>query len=75
MKLIVKDEPLMSYSVSHSKKDGYSIAVKAHGKTINAWNLGMNEEIAQSKTLTILDSYSRGLEFVQNQVREVFAKE
>ena len=73
MKTIVKDEPLMSYSVSHSKKDGYNIAVKVHGKTVNVWNLGDNEEIAQSKTATILDSYSKGLEYVQEQVRAVFA--
>jgi len=75
MKIIVKDEPLMSYSVSHSKKDGYSIAVKAHGSTVNVWNLGHNEEIAQSKTVTILDSYSKGLEYVQEQVRAVFEEE
>ena len=75
MKYIVKDEPLMSYSVSYSKKDGYSIAVKAHGKTVNVWNLGHNEEIAQSKTSTIVDTYLKGLEFVQENVRGVFAEE
>ncbi len=75
MKLIVKNEPMVSYSVSYSKKDGYNLAVKVHGKTVNAWNLGMNEEIAQSKTTTILNSYMNGLEYVQDQVRAVFAEQ
>ncbi len=72
MKSIVKDEPLMSYSVSHRKKYGYSIAVKAHGKTVNVWNLGHNEEIAQSKSTTIVETYLKGLEFVQSEVRKTF---
>lgn len=74
MKFIVKDEPLMSYSVSHSKKDGFSISVKAHGKTVNVWSLGHNEEIAQSKATTIVDTYLKGMEFVQNNVRGVFSE-
>ena len=75
MKTIIKDEPLMSYSVSHSKKDGYKISVKAHGQSVNSWSLGHNEEIAQSKTSTIISSYTKGLEYVQEQVRTAFAEE
>lgn len=73
MKSIVTDEPLMSYSVSFSKKDGYKVAVKAHGKTVNSWDLGHNEEIAQSRVKHLVDTYLQGLEFVQDQVRTIFA--
>ena len=74
MKSIIKDEPMMVYSVSHSKKNGYSLAVKVIGDTVNVWNLGDNEEIAQSKTSTILTAYTRGLAHVQEEVRRVFAE-
>lgn len=73
MTKIIENEPLMSYSVNQTE-DGYIITVKAHGRTVNEWNLGFNEEVAQSKTATIVETYLNGLEFVQNQVRDVFAQ-
>ncbi len=65
----------MSYSVSNSKKDGYKVSVKVHGRTVNTWSLGHNEEIAQSKTTTIVETYLNGLEFVQDNVRDIFTEE
>jgi len=71
---VIKDEPLMSYSVEKTE-EGYITSVKVHGKSVNSWNLGLNEEVAQSKTSTIIETYTNGLEFVQENVRNVFAKE
>jgi hypothetical protein len=73
-KIIVDNEPLMSYKVIETE-EGFICSVRAHGKSVNEWNLGKNEEIAQAKTATIIDSYEKGLEYVQSQVRTIFAEE
>ena len=65
----------MSYSIAHSKKDGYKVSVKAHGKSVNTWSLGHDEAVAKGRVGSILDAYANGLEFTQEQVREIFAKE
>lgn len=67
--------PLAEYTVIHTKAEGFELQVKVHGKSVNSWNFGFNEEIAQSKTATVIDAYARGLEFVQEQVRHTFAEE
>ena len=64
--------PLMEYTVIHTKAEGFELQVKVHGQSVNSWNFGFNEEIAQSKTATVIDAYARGLEFVQEQVRNTF---
>ncbi len=78
-------ENLMSYKVELDKDTKeYSVSVKVHqwgedadgnlypNGTVNTWNLGLNEEIAKSKVKTIVDTYLKGLEFVQSEVRRVF---
>lgn len=72
--MIVENEPLMSYSIEQTT-EGYICRVKAHGQSVNEWNLGLNEEVAQSKTSTIIDSYTKGLEYVQSQVRTIFTEQ
>ena len=62
----------MSYNVYNDKDGNFVLAVKVHGQSINEWNFGLNEEVAQSKTMTVIQSYTRGLEFVQSQVRGIF---
>ncbi len=74
MSKIIDNEPLMSYSVKQTE-EGYICTVKAHGQSVNEWNLGLNEEIAQSKVATIVDSYTKGLEYVQSQVRGIFSEQ
>ena len=81
------EEALMSYKVTKSKLGIFEVAVKvvkfsadAEGEiypdgTVNTWSLGLNEEIAKSKVKTIIDSYLKGLEFVQSEVRRVFVEE
>lgn len=69
---IVNEEPLMSYTVEQTT-EGYIILVKAHGRTINEWNLGLDEDTARSKVATIVETYLNGLEFIQDQVRDVFS--
>ncbi len=73
-KYIVYEEPLMSYSVTQTS-EGFIVAVKVHGKTVNEWNMGLNEEVAQSKATHLIDTYSRALDEVQSRVREIFAEE
>lgn len=75
MESIIEEEVLMSYSVNKNEKGVYVLTVKAHGNSVNEWDLGTNEEIAQSKTTTIVSSYTKGMEFVQSQVRDIFEKE
>jgi len=70
-----KEVPLMEYTVVHTEKDGFELQVKVHGQSVNSWNFGFNEEIAQTKTATVISAYTRGLEFVQEQVRHSFAEE
>ncbi len=74
-KVIVEDTPIMSYKVVQNDEGEYVVGVVLHGQTVNEWTLGMNEEVAQSKARTIIDTYVRGLEQVQQQVREIFAQE
>jgi len=83
---IAKD-PLMSFKIVKTEEGEFVMAVKVHkfsvdaegntyaDGTVNEWTLGLNEEIAQAKTKTIIDTYLKGLEFVQSEVRKVFANE
>ena len=72
--VIVEETPLVSYKVVKNDDGEFFIGVKVHGQTVNEWNLGNNEEIAQSKSKTIIDTYLKGLEFVQQQVRTAFTE-
>ncbi len=70
------DDVLMSMRVERLDETGeYTVSVKAHGSTINTWSLGFDEAVAKGKVATILDSYVRGLEFIQEQVRSIFTEE
>ena len=73
-KEIVAETALMSYKVEQVEEE-YIIKVTVHGKSVNEWTLGTNEEIAQSKAKTLVDTYMNGLEYVQEQVRNVFAEQ
>ena len=53
----------------------YVLQIKVPDKSVNEWTLGLNEEIAKSKVSTIINSYSQGLEYVQEQVRTAFAEQ
>lgn len=64
----------MSYKVEKNELGEFVCQVKAHGQSVNEWNLGLNEEIAQSKTATIIDSYTKGMEYIQSQVRTIFSE-
>ncbi len=58
------------------KEDGeYAIQVIVDNGTINEWSLGHDEVVAKGKVQTILNSYMQGLEFLQEEVRKVFAQE
>jgi hypothetical protein len=77
-------EPMLDYKVTNNKDGEFEMAVKvlrfsedADGNlypsgTVNTWNLGFNEEIAKTKVKTIVDTYLKGLEFIQSEVRKVF---
>lgn len=75
------DIPMMSYTVVF-KNEKYELQIRVlkmyenqSDPTVNVWDLGENEEIAQSRATTILESYAKGLEHVQEQVRSVFAEQ
>ena len=83
--IILVEEQLMSYKVTKDDKTGeIEISVKVHkwgedvdgnlyaDGTVNTWNLGTDEDVAKGKVATIVDSYQKGLEFVQSQVRTIF---
>lgn len=72
--IIVYEEPIMSYNVTKTQ-EGFIVSVKLHGKTVNEWNMGLNEEIAQSKATHLIDTYTKALELVQSDVRKIFAEE
>ena len=72
--IIEVEDVMMGYKVVNRNGD-YVLEVKVPFNSVNEWNLGKNEEIAKSKVSTILTSYSQGLEYVQEQVRAVFAAE
>ena len=70
------EAPLMIAKVFRNSEDGeYILQVRVPDKSINEWTLGLNEEIAKSKVSTILNAYTQGLEYVQEQVRTAFAVE
>ena len=82
---ILVEEQLMSYKVTKDDKTGeIEVSVKVHkwsedvdgnlyaDGTVNTWNLGTDEDVAKGKVATIVDSYQKGLEFVQSQVRTIF---
>lgn len=71
---IVAEGAMMGYKVVHSVKEGYTLKVVVPERTVNMWNLGHDEKEAKAKVVTILASYKDGLEYVQDQVRNVFAK-
>ena len=51
----------------------YILKVGVQDKSTNEWNLGKDEGIAKGKVQTVLTAYADGLEYVQEQVRAVFA--
>jgi len=53
----------------------YILMVSVQDKSTNEWNLGSDEVIAKGKVQTVLNSYADGLEYVQEQVRAVFAQQ
>jgi len=53
----------------------YILKVGVQDKSTNEWNLGSDEQIAKGKVQTVLNSYADGLEYVQEQVRAVFAEQ
>ncbi len=53
----------------------YVLKVRVPTRSINEWTLGKDEAIAKGKASNILSSYTNGLEFVQEQVRNVFSEE
>ena len=53
----------------------YILKVGVQDKSTNEWNLGSDEAIAKGKVQTVLNSYAEGLEYVQEQVRAVFAQQ
>ena len=64
---------MLMYKVMQNKGE-FVLTIKAEGGTINEWTLGMDEGIAKGKVKTILDTYANGMEFLQEEVRKVFAK-
>ena len=52
----------------------YILKVTVPQMSINEWTLGKDEAIAKGKASSILSSYTNGLEFVQGEVRKVFAE-
>ena len=72
---IEMEDTLMSVKVVVKEDGEYAIRVKVDGGSINEWSLGMDEAVAKGKVQTILNSYVQGLEFVQEEVRKVFAEE
>lgn len=70
---IVDNQPLLDFSVTQTEK-GYILKVKAYQRTVNEWNLGLNEEVAQSKASTLVEAYRNGLEFLQGQIRDIYAE-
>ena len=72
---IEMEDNLMSVKVVVKEDGEYAIRVKVDGGSINEWSLGMDETIAKGKVQTILNSYVQGLEFVQEEVRKVFAEQ
>ena len=72
---IEMEDTLMSVKVVVKPSGEYAIMVTASGGTINEWSLGHDEAIAKGKVSTILSSYMKGLEFIQEQVRTVFAEQ
>jgi len=62
---------LFMYKVMETR-EGYVLTVKAEGGTVNEWNLGMDEALAKGKVSTIISTYQKGLEYLQEQVRTVF---
>ncbi len=71
---VIDSQPLMDYSVVQTS-EGYILKVKVLERTVNEWNLGLNEEVAQAKASTLVETYRNGLEFLQNQVREIYSNE
>jgi hypothetical protein len=51
----------------------YILTIRVPNKSTNEWNLGLDEQIAKGKVVTVLDTYANGLEYVQEKVRGVFA--
>jgi len=63
-------------AVVEKNKDGiYTLKVSAPNGTINEWTFGTDKHEAKGKVATILDAYQKGMEFVQEQVRNSFAQE
>jgi len=56
-------------------KGEYILKVTVPNRSVNEWTLGKDEGVAKARASKILTSYTNGLEFVQEQVREVFSEE
>jgi len=74
--IIELEDTLMGVQVVCKASGEYAIRITVNnGGSTNEWSLGFDEAIAKGKVGTILDSYIKGLEFVQEEVRKVFAEE
>ena len=73
--VIEMEDSLLKTEVIRNTDGEYVIKVIVSGGSINEWSLGHDEAIAKGKVSTILGSYMNGLEFVQEEVRKVFAQE
>ena len=73
--VVEMEDNLMTVKVVRGTAGEYEISIGVSGGTINTWSLGHDEAVAKGKVSTILDSYMKGLEFVQGEVRKVFAEE
>jgi len=66
-------EVVMMEATVEKTDEGYILKIRVPDKSVNEWNLGLEEDVAKGKVATVLDTYAQGLEYVQEQVRGVFA--
>ena len=67
----VAEGTLFMYKVRDTR-EGFVLQVKGEGGTVNEWNLGMDETLAKGKVANLIDTYRKGLEYLQEQVRTAF---
>ena len=72
---IILDEALMRATVIVNSAGVYVTKITVEGHSVNEWELGIDEVSAKSRVSTILSSYTKGLEFVQEEVRRLFSEE
>lgn len=73
--VIELEDTLMGVKVFVKPSGEYVVMITVNGGTTNEWSLGFDEAIAKGKVVTILGSYTNGLNFVQEEVRKVFSEE